>query len=275
MQHESTEVLYHKVFFHSDAAEWVVFVHGAGGSSNIWYKQLRAYRSYFNLLLIDLRGHGRSQHRMEEWAREQYSFREIGQEVMDVLNFRGIEKAHFVGISLGTILIRMIGEDFPDRVKSMIMGGAIIRLNLRSQLLVWAGRIVRRFVPFMWIYKLCALIIMPRTRHKESRLLFVNEARKVAHKEFIRWFKLTNQLNPLLKFFREKDLGIPTLYLMGDEDHMFLPGVKQVVGWHRKAWLEIIRQSGHVCNVDQPEDFNRISIDFIRRISGVKTLTEA
>ena len=275
MQHESTQVLYHKVFFHSDDAEWVVFVHGAGGSSNIWFKQLRAYKSHFNLLLIDLRGHGRSQHRMEEWAREQYSFREIGQEVMDVLDFRGIEKAHFVGISLGTILIRMIGEDFPDRVKSMIMGGAIIRLNLRSQILVWAGRMVKRFVPFMWIYKLCAWIIMPRSRHKESRSLFVNEAKKVARKEFMRWFKLTNQLNPLLKFFREKDLGIPTLYLMGDEDHMFLPGVRQVVAWHRNAWLEIIRQSGHVCNVDQPDDFNRISIDFIRKIAGQSRLSQA
>ncbi|MDG1186289.1 MAG: alpha/beta fold hydrolase, partial [Schleiferiaceae bacterium] len=39
---------------------WVTFVHGAGGSSTIWYKQLKAFSSNFNVLLIDLRGHGRS-----------------------------------------------------------------------------------------------------------------------------------------------------------------------------------------------------------------------
>ena len=35
-------------------------MHGAGGSSSIWFKQLRAYREHFNVLLLDLRGHGQS-----------------------------------------------------------------------------------------------------------------------------------------------------------------------------------------------------------------------
>ena len=35
-------------------------MHGAGGSSSIWYKQLRAFKENFNVLLIDLRGHGKS-----------------------------------------------------------------------------------------------------------------------------------------------------------------------------------------------------------------------
>ena len=47
---------------HIKASEcpWVTFIHGAGGSSTIWYKQLKAFSSNFNILLIDLRGHGRS-----------------------------------------------------------------------------------------------------------------------------------------------------------------------------------------------------------------------
>ena len=40
---------------------WVTFVHGAGGSSSIWFKQLREFTKYFNVLLVDLRGHGKSQ----------------------------------------------------------------------------------------------------------------------------------------------------------------------------------------------------------------------
>jgi pimeloyl-ACP methyl ester carboxylesterase len=261
---ETTEILYHKVFFRDENADWVVFVHGAGGSSSIWFKQLRDFRNHFNLLLIDLRGHGKSQHRLEEWAQEQYSFDKISKEIIEVLNVRKIEAAHFIGISLGTILIRQIGEQFPSRVKSMIMGGAIIRLTLRSKLLVWAGRLSRRFIPFMWIYKLCAFIIMPKQRHKESRILFINEAKKIARKEFMRWFKLTRGLNPLLKFYREKEVTIPTLYVMGEEDYMFLPGVNEVVSSHSNSWLSVIPDSGHVCNVDQPELFNKVSISFIQ-----------
>ena len=39
---------------------WITFIHGAGGSSSIWFKQIRYFSKFFNLLLIDLRGHGNS-----------------------------------------------------------------------------------------------------------------------------------------------------------------------------------------------------------------------
>ena len=41
-------------------APWVTFVHGAGGSSSTWFKQIREFRKEHNVLLIDLRGHGQS-----------------------------------------------------------------------------------------------------------------------------------------------------------------------------------------------------------------------
>ena len=40
--------------------EWITFVHGAGGSSTIWFKQIKYFSQYYNLLLLDLRGHGKS-----------------------------------------------------------------------------------------------------------------------------------------------------------------------------------------------------------------------
>ena len=45
---------------------WVTFIHGAGGSSTIWFKQIKSFSKFFNLLLIDLRGHGKSKHHMLE-----------------------------------------------------------------------------------------------------------------------------------------------------------------------------------------------------------------
>jgi pimeloyl-ACP methyl ester carboxylesterase len=70
----------------------------------------------------------------------------------------------------------------------------------------------------------------------------------------------------LLRFFREKELPIPTLYLMGDEDYMFLPQVKMQVAKHAYSRLSVIPDCGHVCNVEQPDLFNQISIDFIQQL---------
>ena len=255
-------MLHHRTYIRGPGHEWVVFVHGAGGSSSIWYKQIRDFREHFNVLLVDLRGHGGSPKPVD--PREPYTFEEVSREVVDVLDHLGIDSAHFIGISLGTILIRTIGEIAPGRVRTMIMGGAVTRLNLRSRVLVTLGTLARRFVPYMWLYRLFAWIMMPKKRHQQSRLLFVGEAKKLAQKEFMRWWRLTNEVNPLLRFFEEKELPIPTLYLMGEEDHMFLPPVRRLVQRHRYSILRVLEDSGHVVNVDRPDLFNDLSIDFIR-----------
>ena len=49
---------------------------------------------------------------------------------------------------------------------------------------------------------------------------------------------------------------------------MFLPPVKNIVKSHKLAHLEVIKDCGHVWNVEKPEIFNKISIDFIKRYSG-------
>jgi len=149
----------------------------------------------------------------------------------------------------------------------MIMGGAIIKLNFRSQILMKVGNVFKSIVPYMMLYKLFAFIIMPKKNHKKSRLLFVNEAKKLYQKEFIRWFKLTAEINPLLRFFRAKDIKIPTLYLMGAEDHLFLPSIKNIVAKHLTSSLFVVDNCGHVVNVEQPEIFNNQTIKFINSLA--------
>ena len=110
-------------------------------------------------------------------------------------------------------------------------------------------------------------IIMPKKNHKSSRNLFINEAKKLYQKEFIKWFKLTTEINPVLRWFRQKELNIPTFYVMGEEDYMFLPSVKEVVKNHEKSSsLLVIENCGHVVNVDAPHVFNSKVIRFLESL---------
>ena len=250
--------------------DWVVFVHGAGGSSSIWYKQLRHFKQYFNVLLLDLRGHGNSQFKIKDTFQDKYTFDMVSQDIIEVLDLHNIPRAHFVGISLGTILIRNIAEEHPERVKSMIMGGAIMKMNFRSRFLMRLGNITKSVVPYILLYKLFAFIIMPRKNHKRSRSLFVNEAKKLCQKEFIRWFRLTADINPLLKLFRQKSINIPSFYIMGEQDHLFLPTIKEITKAHHSARLSIIKNCGHVVNVEQARIFNEQVQEFINSLSDPK-----
>ena len=259
-------MIYNKTFKHKDSKIWVVFVHGAGGSNVMWFKQLRDFKKYFNVLLVDLRGHGKSK---KEYSQEEiYKFDDIAQDVVRTMDFLKIEKAHFVGISLGCIVIRAIDKLAPGRAESIILGGAVIQFNFKMKALVSMGKLLNTILPYMWLYKLNAWILIPSKKHVQSRKLFIKEAMKLGEKEFGKWLKMSNEIKDNLQEFLLKEASAPVLYLMGDRDHMFLPMVANLVKKHFNSHLEVIRNSGHVCNLDQPDDFNERSIHFIKSISG-------
>ncbi len=254
------------LYKNENSTEWVTFVHGAGGSSSIWFKQIREFQKHFNVLLLDLRGHGNSNEQIKKAFKQKYTFQSIAEDVLEVLDHLKIKTSHFIGISLGTIVIRQLAEVHPDRVKSMIMGGAILKMNFRSQILMKLGNIFKYVLPYLVLYRFFAFVIMPNKNHKQSRLLFINEAKKLYQKEFIRWFKLTAEINPVLKWFRQQELSIPTFYVMGKEDYMFLPSVRKVVERHiNYSKLLVVENCGHVVNIEQPTIFNEEVIEFIKR----------
>ena len=259
-------MLNYAIYRNKESQQWVTFIHGAGGSSTIWFKQIKAFSRFFNLLLIDLRGHGKSKHHMLDLTNSIYTFDAIAGDIMEVLDHENIKSSHFMGISLGTILIRTIAEKSPERVNSMIMGGAILKFNFKSRLLMRFGNATKSILPYMWLYKILAFIIMPKRNHKESRLLFIREAKKLYQKEFIRWFKLTSEVIPLLKVFRQKQIKVPTLYVMGEQDYMFLPAVRKVVEQHQRSQLQVIPNCGHVVNVEHPQQFNQLCLRFLQRL---------
>lgn len=263
----SESILFHKTYLHPTSREWVVFVHGAGGSSSIWFKQIKAYRQHFNLLLIDLRGHGKSGQLIKELIAKRYTFQSVSQDILRVMDHVKVDTAHFVAMSLGTIIVRNIAEVAAKRVSSMVLGGAITRFDARSQILVRLGHLSQHVIPYMWLYRLFAYIVMPQRSQKESRHLFIREAKKLCQNEFKRWFKLAADVNPLMRYFTERQLAIPTLYLMGERDYMFIKPVKEMVAVHSQTRLHQIPDCGHVCNVEQPEHFNRVSIHFIQQHS--------
>lgn len=259
-------MLYHKTFKHKKSDTWVVFVHGAGGSNVVWFRQLREFKKHFNVLLVDLRGHGKS--KKEYSQAEIYKFDEIALDVIHTMDHLKIKKAHFVGISLGCIVIRAMDKLAPGRAESIILGGAVIQFNSKIRALVSVGKLLNSILPYMWIYKINAWILIPSKRSIQSRKLFIREAMRLGEREFTKWLKMSSEIKDNLQEFLIKEASAPVLYIMGDGDHMFLPMVSNLVKKHFNSKLEVINNSGHVCNLDQPEVFNERSIRFIKSISG-------
>lgn len=253
-----------KTIEHPTSKEWVVMIHGIGGSSAIWFKQIKEYRKHFNLLLVDLPGHGSTKAGL--YGDEKASMINVAKKVLSTLDKKQIYFAHFAGISMGTIIVQCIHDLAPDRVSSMILGGAVEWIYNPLPFVMRCIEGIKHFIPYMWAYQIVAWIMMPKKRHKEARTAFVREAVRLGQKEFFAWYKLLYR--DINSFFDNRRIIVdtPTIYLMGSEDYMFLPVVKKHCKMLKSATLHIIEKCGHVCNIEQEREFNRISVDFIQRL---------
>ena len=261
-------MLHHKVYDTVSDAPWVVFLHGAGGSSSIWAAQLRSFSRRYRVLLVDLRGHGGSLHAPGIEPVETYDFNLIADDVIQVLDHVGIQSAHFVGVSLGTILIRELQNTDPGRFLSVVHSGAIVRLDLFSRFLIASGHLLKPVVPFYWLYSLFAWIIMPGGHQRETRAFFRREASRIPQKEFLRWFELTKSVHRVLDRFQSGQDPVPTLFVMGERDYMFLGDVERLCHARAEYRLHRIPGCGHVCNVEAPSAFNVAALAFLADIGS-------
>lgn len=261
-------ILNHQIFNNkkSPKAQWVVLLHGIGGNSKIWYKQIKHFKRDFNVITIDLPGHFPNVE-MQEWD-EGYSFDLCSDMILRVMDKYNIYKAHFVGISLGSVLIHHFVKRYPERMYSAVLGGMIMKFNTLSKTLLGAGHMVKKFVPYMWLYQLFAHIMMPKNNHKVSRTMFIGEAKKMRQEEFFRWFELTKYVQSTSRNIEKST--VPRLYISGSEDHLFIKLLKKHVPTDRYGQLVELMNCGHVCNLEKSNEFNENVISFLTEYENMK-----
>ena len=101
----------------------IVFCHGLFGSLEIWriFGWVGALRDRYKLIMVDMRGHGRSDKPHDP---EAYKTEKMVGDIAAVLDSLNIGRAHFHGYSMGGQIGWCIGRYAPSRFRSLIIGGA-------------------------------------------------------------------------------------------------------------------------------------------------------
>lgn len=254
-------MLHYKTIENNQLNNWIVMIHGAGGSIEVWFRQVADYARHFNLLLVDLAGHGGSSN---ESFGKGFNFSRAAEQVMEVVNHLKIKKGHFIGLSLGSIVVRLIAKHNPEHVSSMVLAGAVTELNTKVRVMLTLATTFRRIIPYTLIKRVIAKCIIPQEKYGKSKRLFLNNAKKVSFDSFLNWLKLGDGVSKYIKELFEEYISIPTLYLMGEDDKLFLPQVQQTVrNGGDNVSLIVVPDAGHVCNVDNKRFFNHHSLEFM------------
>jgi pimeloyl-ACP methyl ester carboxylesterase len=254
------KMLHYEVRQLNQNAEWIVFIHGAGGSTATWKYQLAAFKDYFNLLLMDLRDHGETG-KLDET--EQYNFGLITKDIVEVIDYVGIEKAHFVTLSFGSVILQDLSLRYPHLVLSAIFAGGIFKPNWAIKSFVYLAKILNIILPYKWMYSVFSYLLMPRKHHQLSRKIYQRQAAKIQPKAYMRWVGLYKEFFELLNRYFYQEINFPALVLMGSEDYVFLASANNFVELHSRAKLRVIKHAGHICNIDQYQKFNELALSFI------------
>lgn len=257
-------VLYSEAIEENPNWDWVVMVHGAGGSVRTWKYQLEAFKGKFNLLLMDLRDHGLSQD-MVPPADGKYTFELMAQDIEELMQTRGISKAHFVGVSMGSIVIRWMEHLYPERVASVVLAGGVFGLNWKLRWGLQFGLVLTRLVSFRVMGRILSRIILPRPNHQKARRIFLREADRIAPQAFRRWIEMARRVGKDLGLFFRTEMSVPALAVMGAQDHVFLPPAKAYAQQFAGTQLEIIPRCGHVCSIENAPAFNRVALAFLQK----------
>ena len=233
----------------------VLFLHGIRGNRRNWNAQIEALsRRGFKAAAWDARGYGDSDD--YEGA---LNFRDhlVG-DVLRVAEHFGAGKFHLVGLSMGGRIARNVAIYHSDRLHSLTVVNANPGFNSMS------AQDVRRFVTER------------KTRTPESiRKLLGSNPRKGAYQELVASIEMIRDesyrktLEASVAQDRDapvENIRVPTLIVYGEEDTVYPPELARAMAARIPgAELAMMKGAGHLANLEQPEEFNRILLDFLTR----------
>lgn len=97
--------------------EPVVLIGGLGSDISSWATQIPIYSKLFRVIYFDNRGMGKSDKPDIEYSTEM-----MADDTIALLDNIGIEKASFVGKSMGGMIAQWIGIKYPERVSKLVLG---------------------------------------------------------------------------------------------------------------------------------------------------------
>jgi pimeloyl-ACP methyl ester carboxylesterase len=228
--------------------------------------QLPAYTEHFSCIAIDLPGTGESDKPAGPYSTEGYA-----DQVAAFLGAIGIEQAHVAGVSLGAAVGMHLAARHPGRVRSLSLHSAwdtsdaylktVVELwrTLATSLPSVADVIIQgifplAFTPEMYVRRpefVDTLVDFVRSRPAQPLDAFLAQTEAA----------IAHDASPVLS-----EIGAPTLITFGARDLVcstrFAEPLKSGIGGSE---LVVFEQLSHAGLHEDPETFNRATLDFLLR----------
>lgn len=237
----------------------LLLLHGYVGDRRMWRPQLETLPESFTVIAWDNPGTGASSDAPESWRFPDYA------DCLDAfLGAIGVDDAHTCGLSWGGVLALELYRRHPERIRSLILAGTYV--GWRGSLGAQAARArleanlrQSEMQPSEFLPEMISGLVTPTAPEDlRSELFgFLSEFHPAGFRGMARAVFDADQRDVL------PTIRVPTLLVWGELDQRSpLSVARQFHEAIPDARLEVLPGAGHLCNFDQPEDFNAAVRDF-------------
>ncbi|WP_408007334.1 2-succinyl-6-hydroxy-2,4-cyclohexadiene-1-carboxylate synthase [Pseudalkalibacillus sp. A8] len=245
----------------------LLLLHGFTGSGADWVPFKRNWMDDFQLIMVDLIGHGKTDH-IEKV--EKYSMEQTAKAIAYILTELKIESAYVLGYSLGGRVALTFAMIYPERVKHLLLESSSPGLRTAEERLArkenderLADRIekegIESFVEF-WES-------IPLFQTQQNHLS--KETQKALHQK-----RLDNSQVGLANSLRGMGTGvqpswwdklaafkIPTTLIVGALDHKFCRIAEDMLQKLPNGKIVVVEKAGHTVHLEKPAQFAKIVVD--------------
>lgn len=253
------------------AGEALIWCHEYAGDYRSWWPQVRALARRFRVITYSQRGYLPSDVPPDPAA---YSQEQLVEDVRGLLDHLGIARAHIGGLSMGGSVALVFSLTHPERCLSAIVAGCgngsddPETFRAQGERLIAAIR-ERGMADFADTYARGPQRKQFLAKDPHGWRAFRDHLAEHSDEGSILVFDNVQRKRPTVYSFEEamRRSTVPTLVIVGDEDEgCLLPGlfIKRHI---RSAGLAILPMTGHTLNLEEPDRFNALVLDFLTAVA--------
>ncbi len=240
----------------------IFLTHGVGGAEDAWRFITPKLKSMFTVVTYDLRGHGKS-----PVDNKDFNLDDLVLDLERVREKTNIQKAHFMGHSLGGMIAPAYAKKFPERVLSVGLLSTVAGRSDEDKQKVWSvisdlkdkgveqtlKNLTNRWFTDNFIEKNPDLVSRRLKQVIDTdKDVFINVFKIYAETEMISWLK---------------DIKKPCLFMTGENDGGCTPSNnKKMSNEVKNSKLVIIPEVKHSFLIEAPEQIANNLIEFIENI---------
>ena len=255
-----------------DAAKpTVVFIHGVLNDHSVWILQSRYLAHHgFNVLAIDLPGHGRSGGEAPVSVEDAASF------VADLLDAAGVKQAALVGHSWGSLIALQAAANLKERITHAVLVGTAFPMKVSPALIEASMHEPMKALHMVNVFSRATLAAPPSALGPGTwvygasmalgrRVLASNTQVNIFHRGFVACDSYANGLEAMAT------VTCPVLFVLGEADQMTPPrAAKSLIDQakaHGKTFTVAKVPMGHHQMSESPEE----TLDALKAFLGLRS----